>query len=94
MRTNVLKRFENQGPFIFYSHSLCVIDKSIDIIQFPNPQNFLTIDLPLLIQNAMARDLSDRCGSQKGHIETWYKFSQNGLFLLILSRIRRRTHMH
>ena len=25
IRTNVLKRFENQGPFIFYSYSLCVI---------------------------------------------------------------------
>ena len=30
----------------------------------------------------MARDLSDRWGSQKGHIETWYTFSQNGLFFI------------
>ena len=57
---------------MFYSHSLCVTEKSIDIIPFPNLQNFLTVHLPLLIHNAMARDLSDRWGSQKGHIETWY----------------------
>ena len=56
--------------------------ESIDIIPFPNPQNFLTAYLPLLMHNAMARDLSDRRGSQKGHIETWYKFSQNGLFFI------------
>ena len=32
-----------------------------------------------LIHNSMARDLiSDRWGSQKGHIETWHKVSQNG----------------
>ena len=26
----------------------------------------------------MTMDLSDRWGSQKGHNETWYNFSQNG----------------
>ena len=30
----------------------------------------------------MAMDLSDRWGSQKGHIETWYNFPQNGLFFI------------
>ena len=59
IRTNVLKRFENQGPFILYSYSLCVIEKSIDI-PFPNPSNFLSVHSPLFIHNAMARDLSDR----------------------------------
>ena len=70
------------GPLIFYSHSLCVIEKSIDIIPFPNLQNFLTEHLPLLIHNAMARDLSDIWGSQTGEIETWYTCSQNGLFVI------------
>ena len=49
----------------FYSYSLCVIEKSIDIIPFPNPQNFLTVHSPLLKHNAIARYLIDRWGSQK-----------------------------
>ena len=28
----------------------------------------------------MTMDLSDRWGSQKGHNETWYNFSQNVFF--------------
>ena len=51
-------------------HFLCVIEKSIDIIPFPNPQNCLTIHSPLLIYNSMAWDLSDRSSSQKGHINS------------------------
>ena len=43
--------------FFFTPYSLCVIEKSIDIIPFPNLQNFPTVHSPLLIHNAMARDL-------------------------------------
>ena len=30
----------------------------------------------------MARNMYDIRGSKKGHIKTWYKLSQNGLFLI------------
>ena len=69
------EQYQNYTFVFSYSYSLCVIEKSIDIIPFPNPQIFLTVHLSLLIQNAMARYLNERWGSQKGHIETWHKFS-------------------
>ena len=64
---------------------ICVIEKSIDIIPFPNTK----------ICQRCNRNLSDRWVSQKGHVETWHTIFRKGYFSLTLSRIRGGpTHMN
>ena len=72
----------------FYSYSLCVLEKLIDIIPFPN---FLTVQSwQFIYTQCLKRQMRFPKRAHRNCI----KCLKTGYFLLILSRIRRRSHTY